>query len=360
MKNQEVKNGAWIEIARVGRFKDSGGNWQDFSLARLEKIARTYDPAKNEAPLVLGHPSTNGPACGWTVALKIVGEKLLAYMACVSEEIKAAVDNGLYKYVSMSLYPDGRLRHIGLLGAVPPAIDSLKAVSFSDEAAITINFAEGEQMTIEELLKQVTELQAALAAMKQEKDEALKKQAETETALEKSKADGEKITAEFSTYRDGQEKAALSARLEKAVNAGKLTPAERPAAEKTAEALRQAAKVTNFSSGNENPLETYLQSIESRPVSALFAAAASLNFWPGKMPLPWCWPLLKAGNPPPRAAPSVWFWRKAKSSSAVLRSPRFQKNTKIRWTAASGCQKFRPSAFWGIHPSVLAKSSICP
>ena len=270
MKGQDLKNGAWIEIARVGRFKDSSGAWHDFSRARLEKIAANYDPAKNEAPLVLGHPSTNGPACGWAKALKFTGEKLLAYTDCVTEEIKAAVDNGFYKYVSMSLYPDDRLRHIGLLGATPPAIDGLTPVSFSDEAAITINFAEGNDMN-EELLKKIAELTERVAALERERDEARKKRAETETALEKAKAGEEKVTAEFSAYRDRHEKALLTSRIEKAVNDGKLSPAERPAAEKTAEALRQAAKVANFSQGDENPLETYLQSIETRPPSELFS-----------------------------------------------------------------------------------------
>jgi phage I-like protein len=123
----------WIEIARPGRFQDSGGAWHEFSAERLEKMAASYDSAGREAPLVLGHPATDGPAHGWVKALKFNGRKLLAGVACVSDEIKKAVDNGRYKYVSMSLYQDGGLRHVGLLGAVPPAISGLAPVSFSGQ-----------------------------------------------------------------------------------------------------------------------------------------------------------------------------------------------------------------------------------
>lgn len=292
----------WIEIARAGRFQDSSGAWHDFSQSRLEKIAAGYDPGKREAPLVLGHPATNGPAHGWIKSLKTLGQKLMAKTVCVTAETKQAVDNGLYKYVSMSLYRDGGLRHVGLLGATPPAIDGLAPVAFADDdAAITINFSlpedealnepqpKGNQMTIEELSRQVGELTAKLEAADREKEEALKQAAALQAELNSLKDKGEKTedvqaelddlkkehdetVAEFAAYRDRREVAALAARVSSLVKDGKVGPAEKTAVTKTALALHQAnkSKALNFAAGSDNPLEVYFKSLDSRKAAGIF------------------------------------------------------------------------------------------
>ena len=278
----------WIEIARTGRFQDAGGTYHDFSRSRLEKIAAAYEPKRGQAPLVIGHPALNGPAHGWIEALKINGDKLLAKPAYVTAEIKRAVDNGLYKYVSMSLYKDDRLRHVGILGGHPPAIDGLAPISFAGEAALTIGFsgapepkpdepqAKGTQMSIEELTRQLAETQAKLSAALQEKETvqkeaaALKEElAKFKTEADKLKTEAEKTTAEFSAYRDKQEKAILAGRIDVLVKDGKVPPSEKEAVSKTAEALRQAGAL-NFADGTENPLESYLGSLAARRPSELF------------------------------------------------------------------------------------------
>lgn len=283
MKSQhQPQDGSWIEIAREGTFRDSGGSSRHFTRERLAGIAASYDPGKREAPLVFGHPAVNGPAFGWVRGLKMEGPKLLANLACVTDEVKAAVDNGLYRYVSMSLYPDDGLRHVGLLGGTPPAIDGLAPVSFGGEAALTIDFNNGEepdqdepqtkgsQMTIDELTRQIAELQSRVNALTQEREAALKEAAELKGALEQSKTETEKTVTEFAAFRDQKAKEAVNGRIEKMVATGRLTPAERLAVEKVAEALRQDPR--NFSSGQgENALETYLVSLETRPASPLMA-----------------------------------------------------------------------------------------
>ena len=261
---------AWLEIARPGRFQDSGGAWHEFTAERLAKMAEAYDPGQREAPLVLGHPATNGPAHGWIKALKYSGRKLLAQAAYVSEEVRRAVDNGLYKYVSMSLYQDGGLRHVGLLGAVPPAISGLAPVTFGDDAALVITFndnAKGSTMELEELQRKIGELEARLSAALEENADLKKKVEELEGKLEKTEDEAEKTETEFAAYRDSREKAEVTARLDGLVQAGKLTPAERPAAEKTAESLR-TVRSAQFNSG-ETPLEGYLKSLEARAGSPL-------------------------------------------------------------------------------------------
>ena len=149
-----------IAIARTGRFTDSQGRPQSFSEADLDAIAASYDPAKLEAPLVFGHPAVSDPAYGWVKGLKREGERLFAQIAQIPDAVRKLVQDGHYKYVSMSLMPDRKtLRHVGLLGAAVPAIDGLGPVSLSgDSDAVTINFSGGDMPTIEELQDKVAAL----------------------------------------------------------------------------------------------------------------------------------------------------------------------------------------------------------
>jgi hypothetical protein len=71
-------NGKWIEIFRAGRQTDSTGNTREWTEADLDTIVERYDPARHEAPVVVGHPTDNAPAFGWVEALKREGKTLLA------------------------------------------------------------------------------------------------------------------------------------------------------------------------------------------------------------------------------------------------------------------------------------------
>lgn len=125
--------GAWIEVFKAGKHTSGNGITKEYSKDDLDAIASGYNENEHKAPLVLGHPKTNSPAYGWTKSLKRVGEKLIAYVDEVSAPVVEAVKNGHYKKVSIALYGDGRLRHIGLLGATPPAIKGLADVQFNEE-----------------------------------------------------------------------------------------------------------------------------------------------------------------------------------------------------------------------------------
>ena len=57
---------------------------------------------------------------------------MFAQIAQIPDAVRQLVQDGRYKYVSMSLMPDRKtLRHVGLLGAAVPAIDGLGPVSLS-------------------------------------------------------------------------------------------------------------------------------------------------------------------------------------------------------------------------------------
>jgi hypothetical protein len=128
----------WIEVFRVGRHTDSGGNTQDWTFKDLEKIASSYNPQEHEAPIVIGHPETDSPAYGWIEALKVEGEKLLAKPGQLVEQFKDWIRKGLYKKVSIALYPDLTLRHVGFLGAMPPAVKGLQDIRFQEKGKFTI------------------------------------------------------------------------------------------------------------------------------------------------------------------------------------------------------------------------------
>ena len=140
----------WFEIFKVGTHTDSGGDTREWTLKDLEKIASSYDPKNHEAPIVIGHPELDSPAYGWIEALNREGDRLLAKPKQLIDEFKDWVRQGLYKKVSIGLYPDLSLRHVGFLGAIPPAVKGLAAVRFEEKGRkVTIYFSDLEKGEIE-------------------------------------------------------------------------------------------------------------------------------------------------------------------------------------------------------------------
>ncbi|MCX8009877.1 MAG: GPO family capsid scaffolding protein, partial [Ignavibacteria bacterium] len=123
----------WFAIFRTGKHTDSAGNEREWNESDLDKIVEGYNPTKHEAPIVIGHPKTNSPAYGWIEKLKRVGDTLYASAKQLVPEFVEMVKKGLFKKRSISLYPDGTLRHVGFLGATPPAVKGLPDVEFEDE-----------------------------------------------------------------------------------------------------------------------------------------------------------------------------------------------------------------------------------
>jgi len=124
---------AWIEVFKAGTHTSANGVTKTYTEADLVAIAKRYNEQDaHEAPFVLGHPDTDDPAYGWIKTLKVAGEKLMAFVDQISDGIVDAVRRGEYKRISIALYPDNLLRHVGLLGATPPAVKGLTPVQFSD------------------------------------------------------------------------------------------------------------------------------------------------------------------------------------------------------------------------------------
>lgn len=137
----------WVEIFRGGKQIDSNGHEHDGD-AIIDKAIATFNASAHEPPVVVGHPKDNAPAFGWVEDLKKSGNTLLAKIKNVVPEFQAAVEKGLYKKRSASFYPDGRLRHVGFLGAAPPAVKGLADIGFEDgENQTTFEFGETNPWT---------------------------------------------------------------------------------------------------------------------------------------------------------------------------------------------------------------------
>lgn len=140
-----------FEIFRTGNHTTSKGAELSFSDADLAAIAASYDPANYEAPIVVGHPKTNAPAYGWIRSVVVNGDRLIAIPDQVNADFSEMVRAGSFKTRSVALYrPDQagnptpgqyHLRHVGFLGAEPPAVKGLKAVEFSDADGEAVEFA---------------------------------------------------------------------------------------------------------------------------------------------------------------------------------------------------------------------------
>jgi hypothetical protein len=126
--------GRWIDVFKAGTNTDSKGTVSTFTRADLDEIVANH--ALGAAPAVLGHPKDNDPAFAWTEDVKREGDLLFVKFKDVNPAFDAGVENGAYRNRSVRLSRDPvhglRLRHVGWLGAMPPAIDGL-STNFSDD-----------------------------------------------------------------------------------------------------------------------------------------------------------------------------------------------------------------------------------
>lgn len=140
-----------------------------FSESVIAATVAAYEPSLHEAPLVIGHPKTEDPAWGWVKSLSFADGHLYAEPGDdLDPEFAEMVNQGKFKKVSASFYaPDAPnnpapgvyyLRHVGFLGAQPPALKGMKNASFADGEEGVIEFADWDQMTIANLFRRLREM----------------------------------------------------------------------------------------------------------------------------------------------------------------------------------------------------------
>ena len=134
-----------IAIFKVGTHTATNGQPMTASAAMLKSVAENYTPDTHEAPAVIGHPKDNHPAYAWAESLSFDdGEGVLyANFDQVEPQFAQLIKDGRFKKRSASFYPPNHpsnptpgspyLRHVGFLGAQPPAVKGLKDFTdFSD------------------------------------------------------------------------------------------------------------------------------------------------------------------------------------------------------------------------------------
>lgn len=146
-----------IQIFKAGKHTAMSGIALSFSEIDLAATAKAYDPAKHEAPFVCGHPAHDAPAYGWVASLSFADGALEAQPTQVNADFAELVASGAFKKISASFYaPDSPsnpepgvfyLRHVGLLGAMPPAVKGLRTPSFADSEQGVVEFGEWDDVT---------------------------------------------------------------------------------------------------------------------------------------------------------------------------------------------------------------------
>lgn len=265
-----------IQIFKSGERTDSNGVTRNFTEADLKASAAAYDPAKHEAPLVVGHPQADKPRFGGVGSLVFSDGLLNAEPKDVVSEFADWVGRKMFNQVSASFYaPDSPhnpvpgvyyLRHVGFLGAQPPAVKGLNphGISFSANEEGVIEFTDYDDVQNASLWRGLREwfiskfgtdeadrvipnyaVQTLEVAARQENDDgssAIPSFSETQiqgdkmsvekearlTALEKENAEQKQRLADFA---EGEKKRVVAARhaenvsfTEGLIKAGKLLP----------------------------------------------------------------------------------------------------------------------------------------
>lgn len=142
-----------VEIFRPGRHMSMSGQVIEFTAADVAAIAAGYRPELHEAPHVVGHPKTDGPAYGWVQSLGVndAGRLCVVASSQVHPEFADMVAAGSFKKRSASFYPPSHpgnptpgsyyLKHVGWLGATPPAVKGLADVSYGEAEAGLVEFS---------------------------------------------------------------------------------------------------------------------------------------------------------------------------------------------------------------------------
>ncbi len=252
------------EIFRAGTRTDANGNTVTITEADLAAAAQAYDPKVHEAPIVVGHPKADAPAYGWVKSLGVQNGVLTADFAQVDEGFADLVKAGRYKKVSASFYPPTSpnnpkpgvwtLRHVGFLGAQPPAVKGLSAISFA-EGEVYVEFAESPPPPENHENKETPmSLEQELAAEKAAREAAEKEAAESKAELKKLQDE------QNAALRDGahEQNAEFAEGL---VKEGRLKPADKDLVVKVLDFAEYPADVTaDFGEGSKKqPLSAALR-----------------------------------------------------------------------------------------------------
>lgn len=249
----------WIEVFKAGRHTDSQGRVRDWSVEDLDHAVATYNPVQHEAPLVVGHPKDNAPAYGWVEKAKREGDTLFVKSKQVDPAFREMLQSGRFKKRSISFYPDGSIRHIGFLGAQPPAVKGLKDAQFQQgqhftqyeyDDGQTVKPAPIHQPDPEEIdMGELEETKKKLQEAEQAKQKAEADHAEAQKKLKEAEDAKKAQEAQFAEQRRQQATTERKRRFDELVAKGKVLPAEEKAVLQFADALEASPTEYEFTEG---------------------------------------------------------------------------------------------------------------
>lgn len=292
-----------IAIFKTGTHTSGNGVTATYGVGDLQEIATNYRVAKNEAPLVRGHPKDNSPAYGWVKKLEVVGETLFAHIGEMTSQVRQWLTDKVYKYVSVGLSKTDKglgLVHVGLTPL--PAVEGLPEIEFSNPDCLTFNseIDMAEEMNLSttvdeskeekqeqsgqqqsdsqtyaslptEIFKQKVDLDQRQQEIELQFSElkALKLEIASQAAANKARLkelqEVEKRNRNFSVKLKGDR---IHAAISKSVEQGRLLADFAPFLEEVAQHLPDAESITfsSFSGEQLTPFEGFLRYLESTPV----------------------------------------------------------------------------------------------
>ena len=259
-----------IEVFRTGSHTDGSGTQRNWTPAELQKIVADYNAGDHEAPVVIGHPVDNAPAYGWVKSLSLDGDVMMAELHDVQPEFQDWVNRKLFKKRSISLYPNGLLRHVGFLGAQPPAVKGLKDFEFKEGDPFDQYEYEDKttevSMDPEELKRKLEEMMQQIASLTKTVGDLTAARDTEKARADKAEEELNKTAAEFADAKSKQTKAELTQFCDQLVAARKLLPKNKAGVLLFAEGLATGATVINFSDGKkESPLDAFKQLMNGLP-----------------------------------------------------------------------------------------------
>lgn len=229
-----------FEIFKIGTHTSDKGITKDYSLDDLNFIAQSYNPQEDEAPIVVGHPIDNSPAYGWVSSLEVTEDGKLVADAPdekIHPDFLSAVQEGRYKKRSISLTPEGKLRHIGFLGGAAPAVKGLADIQFSQPSSTVIEFDldsvtpgsssraetrdEGEQLnsntsTLDNITNQLNEINSTIKQLNSNFSETQNQELQSKFDI---------LSTEINSLKSKINKSEFESLLESKLGDGSLTPA---------------------------------------------------------------------------------------------------------------------------------------
>ena len=291
------------EIFKAGTWEDSKGTKLKFTEEDIDEIIASFDndagrtKEGRRVPLVAGHPETNEPARGWVGKLWREGKGLFASFVDISNEMMEALKTKAFREVSIAL-TGKTLRHVGVLGAVPPAVPALGDFKFEEGEEFEV-YSQPESIfdkirktftnNNEDDMKELTDALAKIATLEAgQKDLQAKFEAgEAEKTQLNEKI--EKLEKENKEFKDGKEKAEKDlkekidaeanrntemadkedeAAIDALVKEFKVAPAEKDAVLTTLKGLRgQEEKEFEQADGTKkkmSPRDNYMEALKGR------------------------------------------------------------------------------------------------